>query len=90
MSDQKCDCYACAVGDLHTLHHPETEEEHKTSIFRDLDVDEEAKFRQWAHDNWKPGMSADPLWHPVVRDEWDQISKQLGGVLIKITVKPSV
>jgi len=23
------ECYACAVGDLHTMHHPETEDEHK-------------------------------------------------------------
>jgi hypothetical protein len=26
---EKDDCYACAVGDTHTAHHPESREEHK-------------------------------------------------------------
>ena len=32
------------------------------AFFRKLDAEEEAKFRQWARDQWV-------CWHPVVRDE---------------------
>ena len=39
-------------------------------MFRQLDPQEEIKFRKWARDNWKPGAKPDLAWHPVVRDEW--------------------
>lgn len=39
------------------------------SFFRPLTPEEEADFRQWARDNWKPGDEINGLWHPVVRDE---------------------
>jgi len=37
--------------------------------FRNLSPEEEERFRQWARDNWKPGMPNNPVWHPIVRDE---------------------
>lgn len=40
-----------------------------TGFFRDLSPEEEVSFRQWARDNWTPGVEVSPLWHPVVRDE---------------------
>jgi hypothetical protein len=39
-------------------------------IFRKLDPKEEAVFRKWARDNWKPHTPPDELWHPIVREEW--------------------
>ena len=37
--------------------------------FRILSRKQEASFRKWARDNYKPGDPINPLWHPVVRDE---------------------
>ena len=36
--------------------------------FRELDEKETELFRQWAKDNFTPGMYVNPLWHPVVRE----------------------
>ena len=45
------------------------------SFFRQLTLEEEKPFRQWARDNWKFGDKVQEVWHPVVRDE---IQKMLG------------
>ena len=44
------------------------------NIWRDLDSEEEKKFRQWVHENWKVGDEVNPTWHPVVRDECIQMT----------------
>ena len=41
----------------------------KDSFFRQLTLEEEKPFRQWARDNWKFGDKVQEVWHPVVRDE---------------------
>ena len=41
--------------------------------FRTLSPEEEEEFRQWARDNFDSGKEANPLWHPVVRDEWAKL-----------------
>lgn len=44
-------------------------------LFRELSVEEEQEFRQWARDNWTPGSEPNQVWHPVVRDEWKKIDE---------------
>ena len=39
-------------------------------FFRQLNPGEEEQFRQWARDNFDPNVDREPIWHPVVRDEW--------------------
>lgn len=48
------------------------------NMFRELTPDEENEFRQWARDNYDPDTKVNPLWHPVVRDEWGRISNNRG------------
>jgi hypothetical protein len=38
-------------------------------FFRKLTDEEIKEYRQWARENWKPGMEIKEVWHPVVRDE---------------------
>ena len=38
-------------------------------FFRELSKKEEAVFRQWARDNYKPGEPISGIWHPVVQNE---------------------
>ncbi len=45
-----------------------------TSMFRELTPEEEAKFRQWALDNYHSDEEINPLWHPVVQDECERIA----------------
>ena len=47
-------------------------------LFRPLDPEDEAKFRQWARANYKAGDPVSPLWHPVVRNECDKINREAG------------
>jgi hypothetical protein len=42
--------------------------------FRILDEEEEEFFRAWARENWED-IAPDPCWHPVVRDEWEAITR---------------
>jgi hypothetical protein len=42
-------------------------------MFRELNAEEEQSFRQWARDNFKPKTPANPVWHPVIRDEWAKL-----------------
>jgi hypothetical protein len=37
---------------------------------------EEAKFRSWARENYKPGAEIKGTWHPVVQDECVQINRE--------------
>lgn len=38
-------------------------------LFKDLNENQEAEFRQWARDNYKPFSPIEGIWHPVVQDE---------------------
>lgn len=49
-----------------------------SGFFRDLSVQEETEFRQWARDNHTPGAPVNQLWHPVVRDECATIDQEAG------------
>ena len=50
-------------------------------LFRELDADEEERFRVWARDNYVHKSLRNDLWHPVVLDEMDKIDKaREGGV----------
>jgi len=48
-------------------------------FFRGLDPVEEAQFRQWARDNFKPGLAPSGAWHPVVRQEWQKLQGEYEG-----------
>ncbi|MCZ7404703.1 MAG: hypothetical protein O8C67_07200 [Candidatus Methanoperedens sp.] len=52
-----------------------------TDIWRKLKTDEEQMFRRWARDNWKYNTEPNPLWHPVVRDEWSKLDEEERDVL---------
>jgi len=54
-----------------------------TMLFRDLDPDEVAEFRQAARNNHEAGDEIDSLWHPVYRDECaaiDDEARVIGGI----------
>jgi hypothetical protein len=38
-------------------------------LFRELTAEEEAEFRKWARDNYKPFQQINGVWHHVVQDE---------------------
>lgn len=48
-------------------------------MFRQLDSEEEERFRQWARDEFarRPGQGINPCWHPVVRNEWENLLSQV-------------
>jgi hypothetical protein len=49
------------------------------SLFRVLNAEEEAKFRQYTRDNWTPEVPENfSVFHPVVRDEWRKIDLEKG------------
>ena len=45
-------------------------------MFIELAPEQEAAFRQWARDNYKPGADINSMWHPVVQDECQQINDE--------------
>lgn len=47
-----------------------------SSLFKDLTPEEQKEYRQWARDNYEPGMEVNPVWHPIVRDEIELIKKE--------------
>lgn len=49
-------------------------------LFRDLDTAEQAAFRKWARENYKPLSPIDGVWHPIVQDECVQINAEHGEV----------
>ena len=46
------------------------------SFFRELSEDEAEVYRIWAMDNYEPGDSISPMWHPVVRRECERINRR--------------
>ena len=42
-------------------------------LYKCLNPQEEQEFRQWAKDNFDPNTPANPVWHPVIRDEWKKL-----------------
>lgn len=44
--------------------------------FRDLSVDEKARFRAWARENYKPFTEISGVWHPVVQEECAKINAE--------------
>jgi hypothetical protein len=44
-------------------------------MFRALDSVERESFAQWARDHWTPATTPNPLWHPVVRNEWTRLDR---------------
>ena len=50
-----------------------------SSLFKDLTPEEQKEYRQWARDNYEPGMEVNPVWHPIVRDEIELIKKEQGS-----------
>ena len=45
-------------------------------LFRKLDTEEEASFRQWARDSYTPLSPIQGIWHPVVQDECAKINSE--------------
>lgn len=45
------------------------------SLFRDLDDEEEERFRQWARDNYEKYSEISGIWHPVCQDECKKINE---------------
>tara|TARA_R100000234_G_C4968733_1_gene165159 strand:+ start:645 stop:866 length:222 start_codon:yes stop_codon:yes gene_type:complete len=43
-------------------------------MFIELTPQQEAAFRGWARQNYKPGAPINQMWHPVVQDECEQIN----------------
>ena len=48
-------------------------------MFIELEPEQEAAFRQWARDNYKPGAEINAMRHPLVQDECQQINAELEG-----------
>lgn len=70
-------------GRLRELTPEEKESFVPSVVFRELDEDEQKQFREWAHDNFEVDRRPNPLWHPIVREEWallqekaDQLRKE--------------
>lgn len=47
-------------------------------LFKRLDMPEEAAFRQWARDNYKPFDPIKGIWHPTVQDECVKMNSETG------------
>ncbi len=66
--------------ELYDEHEPAPTAPHDTimpdHLFRSLTAAEEAEFRQWARDNWKPGAEPESTWHPAIWDEWQKLASQ--------------
>lgn len=46
------------------------------TLFRHLNDDEVAQFKQWAQDNYEPRTPISELWHPVVQAECEKINRE--------------
>jgi hypothetical protein len=44
-------------------------------LFRKLSSEEEAEFKKWAKDNYKPLQPIEGIWHPIVQEECAKINK---------------
>lgn len=47
-------------------------------LWRDLNPEEEKRFRQAARENYKPFTDLSPIWHPVYIDECVKINVERG------------
>lgn len=45
-------------------------------FFRKLSSEEEADFRKWARDTYKPFSDISGIWHPVVQDECKKMNEE--------------
>lgn len=45
-------------------------------LFKDLNENQEAEFRQWARDNYAPFTPIEGIWHPVIQDECAKINAE--------------
>jgi hypothetical protein len=52
-------------------------------LFRALTPAEEAKFRSWARENYKPGAEIKGIWHPVVQDECVRINQEKAHFVVE-------
>jgi len=43
-------------------------------LFRELGPEEVEEFRQWARDNHDYQAELNPVWHPIIRDEWFKLN----------------
>lgn len=46
------------------------------NIYRELSKEEENKFRHWARTNYHYGDQVNELWHPVIKDECEQMNQE--------------
>jgi len=44
-------------------------------MFKQLSASEELSFRSWARENFSLTQEVNPMWHPVVRDEWAKLTE---------------
>jgi len=49
-------------------------------MWKRLTEEEEAPYRKWAQDNFKPGSVINPLWHPVTRHECEAMNVETDRV----------
>ncbi len=47
-------------------------------LFRELDTEEEAKFRKWARDNYRLLEPINGVWHPAVQQECVLMNEEAG------------
>ncbi|HPT70835.1 MAG TPA: hypothetical protein PLE74_00975 [Candidatus Cloacimonadota bacterium] len=47
-------------------------------LYKDLTIEEEKEYRQWARDNYIPFDPIKGIWHWVVQDECVKINKEMG------------
>lgn len=45
-------------------------------FFRKLTAAEEARFRTWARDNYRPGSEINGAWHPSIQDECARMNRE--------------
>lgn len=45
-------------------------------FFRKLTIEEEATFRRWARDNYRPGDPINGAWHPILQREATDINHE--------------
>ena len=48
------------------------------NLFKQLSPEEEAEYRQWARENYRPFEPIKGIWHPVVQDECRRMNEEAG------------
>lgn len=55
-------------------------------MFRDLTLEEQKEFRQWARDNYEIGKAISTVWHPVTQQECHIMNEEdLADAINKLT-----